>query len=391
VQLARNVLNPVAGFQDKALIVFTDGLENTPPMIADVLGDIDQRTFAIGLGNAQQVSTAALTALTHGTGGNLLLTGLLSSSTEDYFLLSKYFLQILAGVTNTDIVRDPTGFITHGSVVTTPFVLNETDIESTVVLLTDIPAVDLAIQTPAGDLITPANAAAVGVNYSDAGTKRYYRYTLPVAIGAGARAGTWKAILKLNDAEFRKYCGEQAHGAATHAPCARNGVRYSVTAMAWSNLRMRAQLSQNSLEPGATMTLRAVLDEYGVPVARRAGVTAEMTRPDGTSDVLALTEVQDGIHEASTVAAQSGVYRFHVMASGTTMRGLPFTREQLLTGAVFAGGDQPLPHGGTGSANLCCLLGCLLHDKAVVAFLRQHKLDPEALRRCVEDCCRPHR
>ncbi len=37
VQLARSTLAPATGFDDKAIIVFTDGLENTPPMIADVL------------------------------------------------------------------------------------------------------------------------------------------------------------------------------------------------------------------------------------------------------------------------------------------------------------------------------------------------------------------
>jgi hypothetical protein len=392
VQLARNTLNPVAGFQDKALIVFTDGLENTDPKIADVLGDIDQRTFAIGLGNAQQVSTAALTALTNGTGGELLLTGLLSSSTEDYFLLSKYFLQILAGVTNTNIVKDPTGFITHGSVVSVPFVLNEADIESTVVLLTDIPAVDLSVETPAGALITPANAAAVGVNYSDGGKTRYYRYTLPVAIGPGAGAGTWKALLKLNEGDFKKFCGEQTLAAAVaQRPCARNGVRYSVSALAWSNLRMCASIAQNSLEPGATMTLRAALDEYGLPVAHRAGVIAAMTRPDGSTGTLTLTEVQDGIFEVSTVAAQSGVYRFHVMASGVTLRGKPFTREQLLTGAVFLGGNHPLPQGSTGCSCMCCLLECLLKDKSVIEFLKQRKLDPATLLRCVDGCCRGQR
>src|SRR5207237_5647342 len=99
-------------------------------------------------------------------------------------------------VTNTDIVKDPTGFITHGASASIPFVLTEADIESTVVLLTDIPAIDLAVETPSGAVITPANAAGVGVNYSDAGTTRYYRYTLPVAIGPGAAPGTWKVLLK---------------------------------------------------------------------------------------------------------------------------------------------------------------------------------------------------
>src|SRR5260370_41920123 len=107
---------------------------------------------------------------------------------------------------------------------------------------------------------------------------------------------------------------------------------------------MRGSIAQNSLEPSATMTLRVALDEYGLPVAHRAGVIAAMTRPDGSTGTLTLTEVQDGIFEVSTVATQSGVYRFHVVASGVTLRGKPFTREQLLTAAVFLGGNHPLPH-----------------------------------------------
>jgi hypothetical protein len=391
VQLARNTLSPVAGFQDKALLVFTDGQENTAPMIADVLGDIDNRTFAIGLGNAQQVSTSALTALTNGTGGYLLLTGLLSASTEDYFLLSKYFLQILAGVTNTDIVTDPTGFLTHGSAVQIPFVLTEADIESTVLLLTDIPAIDLAVRTPAGTLITPANAPGFGVNYSDAGTTRYYRYTLPVAIGGGAAAGTWEAVLKFNDVEFRRYCQEstQPGGIPGKSPCARNGVRYSLSAMAWSNLRMKATLAQSSMQPGATLTLRASLTEYEVPVEDRAGVVAQVTRPDGSTVMMNLADTGGGVFEASLTAVLSGVYRFHVIASGTTLRGVPFTREQLLTGAVFPGGDDPLPHGTQpGSQSLCCMLGCLLKEKSVTDFLERQKLNAEAIRKCVQECCR---
>jgi Common central domain of tyrosinase/von Willebrand factor type A domain len=388
VQLARNDLNPVVGFTDKALIVFTDGLENTAPMIADVLGDVDQRTFAIGLGNAQQVSSAALTALTNGTGGDLLLTGLLSSSTEDYFLLSKYFLQILAGVTNTDIVKDPAGFITHGAVVTVPFVINETDIEVTVALLTDIPAVDLYLETPSGATITAASAPGVGVTFADAGTKRYYRFTLPVAIGPGQQAGTWKAILKLNDGAFRKYCGGDLDKAQGRHACPRNGVRYSVSAMTWSNLRMSASLHQGSMEPGGTMTVRAKLDEYGIPVEHRASLAAALTLPDGSTSSLAMVEVQPGTFEGSVSGAQSGVYRFHVLATGVTIRGAPFTREKLLTGALFQGGNNPLPKGiSGGSDSLCCLLQCLLKDKSVIKFLEHLKLDVGSIGHCVSGCC----
>ena len=74
------------------------------------MSSINDRTFAIGLGTAQQVSTSALNALTNSTGGYLLLSGILSPSIDDTFRLAKYFLQILAGVTNNNIVTDPVGF-----------------------------------------------------------------------------------------------------------------------------------------------------------------------------------------------------------------------------------------------------------------------------------------
>ena len=51
VALGRSTLNPVSGYDRKALVVFTDGLENTAPRIADVLSSTNDRTFAIGQGH----------------------------------------------------------------------------------------------------------------------------------------------------------------------------------------------------------------------------------------------------------------------------------------------------------------------------------------------------
>ncbi|NHB85335.1 hypothetical protein G7085_13865 [Tessaracoccus sp. HDW20] len=75
-------------------------------MIADVAGGIDDKVFAIGLGEPSVINPAALTALTNGTGGYVNMTGVLSP--DERFLLAKYYLQILAGVTNEQIVLDPT-------------------------------------------------------------------------------------------------------------------------------------------------------------------------------------------------------------------------------------------------------------------------------------------
>jgi hypothetical protein len=164
------------------MIIFTDGLENTSLYIADVMSLINNRTFAIGLGTTEQVSTGALTALTNNTGGYLLLSGPLASSTDDYFRLSKYFLQVLAGVTNNHVVLDPIGTLIPGMRVKIPFYVSDTDIDATVVLLTDYAGIPFDLQTPEGELVTPWTAAASGAQFAVGTNMSYYRFTLPLVV-----------------------------------------------------------------------------------------------------------------------------------------------------------------------------------------------------------------
>jgi hypothetical protein len=393
VALGRNTLNPVTGYDDKALIVFTDGLENTPLYIADVMASINDRTFAIGLGTAQQVSVAALTALANNTGGRLLLSGPLSPSVDDYFRLSKFFLQVLAGVTNANIVTDPTGYISPGMKVRIPFVLNETDIDTTVILLSDLPAIRFLIESPTGDVMDPAEAALIGATYGVGTNMSYYRFTLPLPLaGKSAQAGTWYALLQLDEKIFQQYARRLEQSVSAWSARTAHGIRYSLSAHAYSNLRMESRVSQSSLEPGATMTLRAMLAEYGIPVAYRASIRAELERPDGTQATLALVEVEPGVFEAITAAAIQGVYRFRVLASGATMRGLPFTREQMLSAAVVVGGDNPFPtsdpSGRKRDEELCRLLECLLGPEALGGFLAEHRVNVEAVRVCLDEWCK---
>jgi hypothetical protein len=390
VDRARQVLSavPTADYQLKALIVLTDGLENDPLWIADVLGSIDDRTFAIGLGNEQQVNTAALHALAHGTGGELLLTGLLSSSTDDYFLLSKYFLQILAGVTNTDIIVDPRGFIAPGMVVRVRFDVTEADIEGTALLMLDENVVDLALEAPDGTIIQPAAAPGVGISYGVGTQTKHYRIPFPVPIGAGQQAGAWHALLEVNRGDYAEKLSEmrerkdpQLQTFATH------GARYSVIAQSYSNLRMTAAVEQASFEPGAEVTLRTTLTEYGLPVERRARVEVELMRPSGTPLTVSLAEIEPGIFEATTKALYAGIYRARFMARGVTLRGALFTREQLTTFAVWRGGDKPYEPT-RGRDDWGRLLSCLLSNKVLTRkwqeFLETEGIDLQAFRQCVE-------
>jgi hypothetical protein len=158
---------------------------------------------------------------------------------------------------------------------------------------------------------------------------------------------------------------------------------------------MQASLSQSGNEPGATIYLRAALTEYAVPLQGAAAVHAEVTRPDESQSILNFTRVGTGAFEASMVATQDGVYRFRIMAAGSTMRSQPFTREQTLTGAVWRGGDRPRPPAGGGrpggdgpGQQFCHLLMCLLKDKGVLELLRRNGIDPAHIARCVEALCR---
>jgi hypothetical protein len=160
----------------------------------------------------------------------------------------------------------------------------------------------------------------------------------------------------------------------------------------YSNLRMEARLSQSGMVPGADLFVGATLSEYGIPVAHRASVRADVERPDGVTSSLTLGEVQDGVFEGTVAAPIEGVYRFHMLATGTTMRGLPFTRDRLLTGAVFIGGNNPWPMSDPSKDDrLCELLECLLERGALDGFLEKFSIDADTLRRCFAAWCRGRR
>jgi hypothetical protein len=79
---------------------------------------------------------------------------------DDHFLLRRCFLQMLPGLTIKEVVKDPAGFITAGAQVQVSFELTGTDVETIIMLMTDIPTDNIAIATPAGQVITLGTAQA---------------------------------------------------------------------------------------------------------------------------------------------------------------------------------------------------------------------------------------
>jgi hypothetical protein len=389
VVMARSVLAPVAGYDEKAIVVLTDGIENQPAWIANVLGSIDQRTFAIGLGTESQVSTAGLLALSGASNGYLLLTGHLTAGTDDYFRLTKYFHQILAGVTRTDIVRDPNGLIGPGEMHRIAFQLTEADVQATTVLLTSAPVIDFVLETPAGDILDPGLAAGLGATFEVGTNMEFYRFGLPLPLGAaGAHAGTWHAVLSINDERWKRHMSDDGVGGDPRLRA--HGAQYSLSIHAYSNVHMQVRLDQGSLEPGARLSLTASLTEYDVPLANRSVVLADIERPDASRSTVFMPETEPGIFSVDYQTTMPGVYRVLVRAEGRSRRGLPFTREQLRTAAVFRGGDNPLPtdidH--NGRPLFCDLLLCLLEQAEIRAALERQRIDPDVIRKCLELVCR---
>lgn len=336
VALARTVLDDAAISQpNKAMVVLTDGRENEPMTIASVSGAIDDKVFAIGLGAPEHLNPVALTELTNGTGGYLLVTGTLDQ--DDYFTLQKYYLQILAGVTTAEVVLDPEGFVAPGAVHTVPFVVNERDRHVDVVVLSPAPAaLRPQLITPSGDLIDPGSASGVGGQYVVGHAFAAFRLPLPVVVGgAAAQEGAWKLCLGVNDQHFKRYLErlEQAEMGRELELALAHGLRYSANVHARSAVRMTARIHQQDPRPGSKAELVVHFTEAGRPLPD-ATVTVEVTRPHGGHETLELVRAGD-LHRAVLPTDEIGVFRCRVLGRGRTFRGTPVDREQLATLPVW--------------------------------------------------------
>ena len=373
-----------ADFPTRAAVVLTDGRENSPMTIAAASGSVNSRVYAIGLGTPDHIDPAALTAVTNGTGGYVLMTGNLSG--DEYFTLQKYYLQILAGVTNANVVLDPDGFVAPGSHQAIPFELNDVDYSVDIILLTPAPyAIRYLLITPTGDVIMPSDAAALGGSYVEEKRFVYYRLPLPSPVGHGAHGGKWQAILKVDDNGFKKYL-ETLHDNPRELKLARaHGVRYSLNVQTLSNLNLKADLNQKDVRPGSEVMLSAVLTEYGQAVKGSAKVVAQVTQPNRSVRRVNFKEIAPGQFEGGFAATAHGVFKCRLLAKGKTLTGRRFTREQILTASIYdpnhlAPDEDPIDNIDPGNGDHACaekiaILIKVMSERSEVAKLLARRLN----------------
>ena len=387
-------------YDHTATIVFTDGHETADKTIAAASSSVNSRVFAIGLGTADQLNPGALSDIANGTGGYLLLTG--NPGVDDQVLLQKYFAQVLAGVTNAAIVVDPDGFVPVGGKVIVPFRLTAADIRADVLLLGEMArALRVELVAPDGTTLT-AGGGAVEVT---ADAYRVLRVVPSDVLAPGGGVGEWQAVLSVDGTELDRWLEELRARLAkserkragrlfeqTVTGIKSHGVPFTLTVQARSALRLGVSISQGSRLPGTRARLRATLTDSGIPVSS-ARLEATVTAPDNTLSAVPLSIVEPGIFAADIPTAAAGAYRVLVRADGADLRGVPFTREELRTVAVWARGDEPPPlvidttprperH-----LDACALLACLLKNDGVRRLLERHDIDPDRVTECVKSSC----
>lgn len=360
----------------QAMVVLTDGVENTGPLLSAVSASISANTFAIGLGLPANISVDALRAITQTHNGYLLVTGELSP--DQRTRLTKYFLQILAGITNAAIVVDPAGLLPPGTVHRIPFDLTEADYGLDVFVLTPNPKlVECVLEAPDGAIIDSAVVSAEGTGEVAVPAGMWvYRLALPAlaARPQATHAGRWHVLLR---SRGRYPTGE------TTSQQAGSAVAYDVIVHAYSSLELVGSLSQSGQQPGSIVDVRARVVEY-TRTMTDVDVWAEVTGPDGATTGVAMALSATDDFAGGFVGVLPGVYRTRIRARGRTTAGTAFTREITLTAVIKIGPDTPPVDG---HDPWCDLLRCVSGNPALLARLGD---GAEELLRCWQRTCRHH-
>jgi hypothetical protein len=383
--LAAAPLPATATFDREALIVVTDGKENSSLFIDDVASSIDQRTFAIGIGTATNINVSTLQRLSGNTGGYLLLTGAVSA--DNQYELQKYLLQILAEVNNDQIILDPTGVVHPGGIERVPFPVTEHDrMLEAIVVSNEADHLVAALETPRGDLIEPSTLGGIPRAIHFAGAREIlYRIDLPFPAAAGARhAGTWALLI----AKGRYGPGRESITTIAKGTDDKRPVSYAAVVNTRSEVALRAGVRQSGHVVGAEATVDAWLAQFGAPFDGTARVLAHWTTPGNAVSTLTLNEAEPGHYTVRHILSEVGLHRIRVRADGRSEGGFIFTREATRTLYVGASSaDDPANGGATvgHSTTLDCLLCSLLASPAGRRFLSSNGVDPQTLHGCCHD------
>jgi len=299
----------------RALVVLTDGIQNTDPDVPDAIPVVSgktprQRVFAVGLGLNQLEDT--LQQIASVTNGVAQITGDLVADKE--FLLQKLYVQILADAGDEAFVRDPASTLRPGQRRATTVLVGEVDVAADFVVVFRASGVfpkylRTWLEAPDGTIIGPEDQGpGVNLSFHTQPTSVYFRVTFPVVPlnSGGTHAGRWR--LWVQNITGGPVIGVSAAGSSFDGET----LTYATMVKARSDLRLDGRVVQSDYFPGTAMT--AVLEPtlYGLPSALDAPVQVTVSRPDGVTHTLTATPDGFGGYQAVTTdTGLPGAYLFH--------------------------------------------------------------------------------
>ncbi len=265
LQAGQNQLPPPSpAANTPAILLLTDGLENTAPMIASVEASLAAtRLCIIGFGTEGSVDGPRLTTLARNHGGIYTRSG-------EGLELKKFFVLAFGNIFNTAIAVDPFFVLEAGVSEAAPIPVNVCGEERmTVVLAWETPTegLILTVETPTGNAIT---AATAGIAHSSGDTWQHFRINLPFH---AERDGTWhvKVSRPVGDGEF---------------PAALPRERFFVTVTVDGGPYFRPA-EMRPVYTGDPINPRVILRDHNGFQMANASVTVDVKRPNqGTGNIL---------------------------------------------------------------------------------------------------------
>jgi hypothetical protein len=200
LQLARtaleaNVRADEEPFERPAILVLSDGMENTAPWIADQLGALQARgvpVYSIGFGEDYQIDAQKLADLSVATGG-------VYRHTSDPGDLTKFFLEVMVDhFADTSMLLDPKGTVSAGAPQSHAFAVAAVDETIVLVAAWRDAAVRLDLQVNASGTTISQAILAAGASVVDRGMA-YKVMVVPVCRGGVvtncAQPGSWQATV----------------------------------------------------------------------------------------------------------------------------------------------------------------------------------------------------
>ncbi len=173
---------PSAGANPRAILLLTDGLQNTNPKIADVDSSLNGITVhAIGLGSESNLNGDLLTQLTAAHGG-------LYTRASSGLSLEKFFSSAFGNIFENGVLFDPEFDLPADTSPGTPVpfpILDEEEITAIAGWDRDDASLFLELTTPGGNTI---REGLPGVTSVSGRTWTFLRFKLPYG---GERNGTW--------------------------------------------------------------------------------------------------------------------------------------------------------------------------------------------------------